>query len=153
MPIKPYNVYEDEDLSREDTPARIATRKRINEFFKAYISHTALSPTDREQRLWPLETKDVGLDLLRGQESVHIGYIVSLSPHKTGAGSFALKWLCNLADTHNVVLELVVANPSGKNAKLSKAELTNWYKRNGFSGEPGDVDLVRHPLKSKGWPT
>jgi len=154
MTIKPYNAYEDEALDKGDNASKTVVRKNISRFLREYLQHTEVDPGDSEARLWPPDTKDVTFELVRGADRVHLGYIRSLSPQKSGAGSIALKWLCNLADKNKVVLDLVVAHHTGKNAKLSKLELAAWYRRNGFIDDPesGESSMVRFPLKSRGWP-
>ena len=154
MSIKPYNAFEDEAL---DNAGNTIARRGVNKFLSEYVAQTAVDPNPQnsESRVWPHDTQDVRLEVLRYPNRVHLGYIASLRPEKPGAGSMALKWLCNLADKYKVVIELVVANPTGKTAKLSKAELTNWYKRNGFEEDKrsGDGTMIRVPQKGRGWPT
>jgi hypothetical protein len=70
--------------------------------------------------------------------------IRSLEPGQ-GNASQALKWLCDLADKHQIKLYLRV-EPFGDKPHMTKPQLKAWYKRNGFvlTGDLKD-EMAREP--------
>jgi hypothetical protein len=51
-----------------------------------------------------------------------------------GSGSLMLRQLCDLADRHQVDLELKVIPLGRKPYPMSREQLTNWYQQYGFEG-------------------
>jgi allophanate hydrolase subunit 2 len=80
---------------------------------------------------------------------VHIGSIMSFEKKNAGNASKALKWLCDLADKHKVLLTLSVKplkNAGAKEGKnLSKNDLIAWYARNGFVRKGKTDHMSREP--------
>lgn len=67
-----------------------------------------------------------------GRGVVDVDWIMSLKGHD-GAGTIAMKWLCALADEHDVVLILVAGSgPGGRMKTLPTRVLQAFYKRFGF---------------------
>lgn len=65
---------------------------------------------------------------------------------RRGHGSAMLRWVCEIADRHGIVLKLR-ALPFGKEPySMSRAQLLDWYERHGF--EEKRQKLVRMPAAS-----
>jgi CheY-like chemotaxis protein len=63
---------------------------------------------------------------------------------RRGHGSTMLRWICELADRHGIILKLR-ALPFGKKPyPLSRVQLLDWYGRHGFEGKRWK--LVRMPV-------
>lgn len=68
-----------------------------------------------------------------GKGVIDLDWIMSLTP-RDGAGTIALKWLCALADEHDVVLILHAgAGPHARVKTLPTRTLVRFYKRFGFT--------------------
>ena len=113
-------------------------------FMKEFWDKTAPHPFDHTQRIYNNET----ILQLRpwrggpgGSESVHLNWIQALEP-KEGQGTRAMQFLSNLADKHQVLLDLN-AVPKGQN-KMPVAKLKNFYRKFGFVSTPGD-NMRRNP--------
>lgn len=83
---------------------------------------------------------------------IHVKDITSTSPASfgeqgSGGGSKALRLLTELADKHNIELQL---SPQANGPKgLSDDQLKSWYMRHGFR-EPDDWgDMIRKPINRK----
>ena len=76
------------------------------------------------------------------KSGVHINDIQS-HEQGSGSGTKALKHLTNLADKHNVKLDLYAKGYGS----TSSGKLRKWYSRHGFVSDSGDKsDMTRHPL-------
>jgi hypothetical protein len=75
------------------------------------------------------------------EDRVHLALIMAL--HKgRGDGGRALRWICALADRHQVTL--VGHIERGGDTGLSTRELRRWYKRHGFHCDR-QLRLTRRP--------
>lgn len=121
---------------------RLSANAAANEaFMKEYKAATT---PEFGMRVWH---DLVGFKLSEWNGHIQLDHVISLAKKGTGNASAALKWLCDLADKHKVTIELEVepikkAGAEGK--PLTKAQLKQWYKKNGFKPTGGDY-MVREP--------
>jgi hypothetical protein len=136
----------------DDDVIRIKIRKpikaEIDSFMKEFMKETEQHPFDRNLRLW---NDLIGLTVYPSDNRIHIGAIMNFDEKNQGKSSLALKWLCDLADKYSVFMELApvpIKNAGSKTGKnLTKAQLTSWYKRNGFTIVEHSI-LMRKPVKT-----
>lgn len=121
--------------------------EKIPERIKALLAElrekTEPHPFARGIRLY----KNVGLDVENyWDQEVHLKSIMSFEQKGAGQATEALKFLLALADKHQVPITLEVVpikNAGAEGKSLTKAELSAWYKRHGFTGS--SVNMVRMP--------
>jgi hypothetical protein len=114
-------------------------------FLKEFDKGTTPNPFQPRMRVW----KDsVGVELGRFSGMIHISSIMSFIEKNAGQASACLKWICDLADKHQVKLDLTVSpikNAGAREGKsLTKPQLTAWYTRAGFVKGRGDA-MQRDP--------
>jgi GNAT superfamily N-acetyltransferase len=82
------------------------------------------------------------------EESIRIaGISVGKDFQGQGYASFTMKWLCNLADTLDLILTLK-SKPFGRRPPMKNMDLKRWYKRLGFVPVRGNRwELYREPQK------
>lgn len=83
-----------------------------------------------------------------GRGIVYGDWLMAVGDGRQGAATRALRWICALADHHNVVLKLTAGNTGQRGFKtLSPRVLVPFYKRFGFEvkGRKGSRDMVRMP--------
>jgi 8-oxo-dGTP pyrophosphatase MutT (NUDIX family) len=113
----------------------------LETFMRDFWGNTYGNPFDPRERVW----KNIAaVECFVFNNAIHISSIRSFERAK-GFGSAALKWICELADAHQVTLELS-PEPYG-DKPLSAAQLKSWYKRNGFVYSRGG--MVRKPKNLK----
>jgi hypothetical protein len=82
-------------------------------------------------REWARELEGCAVTLaLDDGEAIQIASLEALEPGR-GAGTRAIRRLCELADAHGVTLTLI-ADPFGKRPKITRAKLMHWYHGFGF---------------------
>lgn len=71
---------------------------------------------------------------------------IYVQPKERGKGhaSFALQWLCDLADAHGIRLSLSPSGHSGDVA-LNTVQLTAWYQKFGFVRIGMQNEMMRYP--------
>lgn len=114
-------------------------------FMDEFKENTQPHPFDRHQRIWK---DDVGLNVSPFGNYIYFGSVMTFGDKGTGLASKALKWVTDLADKYKVELHLEVvplknAGSRGGAKSLNKAQLKDWYKRNGFTGS--GENMVRKP--------
>lgn len=126
-----------------------ASKAKLDAFMREYENETTDHPFDHTMRLWD---QTVGLELSTFNRAIHISSIISFDKKNAGQASKALKWLCDLADKHQVKMELIaepIKNAGSRDGvSLSKSQLKSWYERYGFkseSGEDYDDEMIRFP--------
>jgi hypothetical protein len=86
-------------------------------------------------------------EISKWQGMIHISSIMSIEKNQGNAREF-MKWLTDLADKHQVKMDLTVKplkNAGGREGKnLTKTQLKAWYQRNGFKKITGDI-MEREP--------
>lgn len=117
----------------------------LTEFLKEFDAATVSNFFQPRMRIY----KDaVGIEASKFNGRIHISSIMSFVQKGAGQAGEALKWMCALADKHKVVLDLTVSpikNAGAREGKsLNKAQLTAWYKRNGFVTTRADA-MERQP--------
>ena len=125
----------------DDKPVRIqlgrkADGKRAQAFMDEYHSDSQEHPFAHTARILHGAVVEASKD---GNE-VHIHDIRTTSP-RSGAGTKALKHLTNLADKHNVKLNLFAKAYSNSPDHINNTErLVKWYEKHGFQHEEPDYD-------------
>ena len=123
--------------------------KQSNDTLSALISEcrsqTSPNPFQPAMMIW---NDCVGVELTRWQGRVHISSIMTFVDKNKGNASACMRWLCALADKHQVALELEpvpIQNAGARDGtNLNKKTLTAWYTRCGFKKTDGDM-MVRQP--------
>lgn len=81
------------------------------------------------------------------ESSVYLAFIKTVE-QGIGAGSAALQIICDLADKHNVSIDLTVCavphHARNQRRAMNNAQLRKWYARNGFV-RTGCSDMTRYP--------
>lgn len=111
--------------SKQSTP-------ELDAFMADFKAGTFQHPLARH--LWIYEDS-VGFEVSIWNKAIHLSAIMSFNSKGEGEASKALKWFIELADKHGVPIELDVQpipNAGAEGKSLTKAQLTAWYKRNGF---------------------
>lgn len=139
----------------KDTPA-----SRFMSGYKELVPH--VNVIDPRQRVAAFKGKEGQKDpyffselRTRDDNTVHISWLntdpaASGKTRGTGLGSYMLKKLTGLADTHGVKLTLAAARAPGmsKSIGLSVPQLKKWYGRHGFvEGRGGAGWMERDPQK------
>lgn len=125
----------------DDKPVRIqlgrkVDGKRAQAFMDEYHSDSQEHPFAHTARILHGAVVEASKD---GNE-VHIHDIRTTSP-RSGAGTKALKHLTNLADKHNVKLNLFAKAYSNSPDHINNTErLVKWYEKHGFQHEEPDYD-------------
>lgn len=74
---------------------------------------------------------------------------IYVQPKERGKGhaSFALRWLCDLADAHNIRLSLSPANLMVRTGDMgmNTLQLTAWYQKFGFVRIGMQDEMMRYP--------
>lgn len=136
----PANSYKKVNES-DDEPIRIQLGrkpdgKRAQAFMDEYHSDSQEHPFAHTARILHGAVVEASKD---GNE-VHIHDIRTTSP-RSGAGTKALKHLTNLADKHNVKLNLFAKAYSNNSDHINNTErLVKWYEKHGFQHEEPDYD-------------
>lgn len=94
----------------------------------------------------PLIAFEVQADSIGGN-CAYLALLIARVP-RCGAGSAAMRWLCEMADRHNTTLRLrpVTIHMDGV-PKIGTDLLQAWYERFGFRDCPrSDKRLAREPL-------
>jgi hypothetical protein len=120
---------------------------KIKTFLDDYKAATAENFINPIERMMPDYSAAVELQPFDGK--IHINSIRSVKPgERTGAGSKALQQIIELANKHNVELDLF-PKPYGSKA-LDEQQLREWYARKGFV--PDDDSMLYTPpvKKAKG---
>lgn len=117
----------------------------LDAFMKEFNDETHPHPWSPRISIW----KDkIMLEVSKWQGNIHISSIMSLEKKNSGNASECMKWLTDLADKHQVKLDLTVEpikNAGAKEGKdLTKTQLKAWYKRHGFKVSGGDY-MIREP--------
>src|SRR5574343_468358 len=123
--------------ARELTPQQQA-------FMDEFKAGTMQHPFARHLRIWD---ESIGFEVSAFGDAIDLGAIMSFKQKGAGEASKALKWLTDLADKHQVPIDLAVSpikNAGAEGKSLNKAQLTAWYKRNGFKKAGGDY-MRREP--------
>ena len=119
---------------------------KITGFMNDYYAGTDPHPFDDRHRLWDMS---IAIELSKFGDEIHISSIISMVTKNGGEASRALKWLCELADTHGVTMGLIakpIDNAGTRAGKsLTKSQLVSWYKRYGFVASDGGDEMVRVP--------
>jgi len=120
-----------------------AMKAKLNAFMQDFESGTTDHPFDHTMRVWH---DTIGLELSPFGRAIHISSIISFDKKNAGQASQALKWLCDLADKHQVKMELIaepIKNAGSQNGvSLTKSQLMSWYKRYGFQPDEDDSDSM-----------
>lgn len=132
-----YSILAD-DFKIEPPKKDLELKKRLDAFMEELWAATRSHPFARGMRIWGDMEKDaVGIEAEEywGTE-IHLKSIMTFSDKNAGSASKALRFLCDLADKHQVLLTLTVSpikNAGSANGKsLTATQLKNWYKKNGF---------------------
>lgn len=124
--------------------------KNLTDFMTEFREQTQRNPFLPRMGIWK---ESIGLEVSPFAGRIHLSSIMSFMKKNAGDASAALKWLCALADKHQVTLELMVKpikNAGAREGKnLNKAQLTAWYKRNGFVKGNGFDHMERPPKSSE----
>jgi hypothetical protein len=102
-----------------------------------------LKPMTKE---WSKTYGHRGVAYVEWVQALNLNYKKS-APH-LGEGTRTMKWVCALADAHNVVLKLTAGNSGERGFKtLPVRTLITYYKRFGFEveGHKGSNHMVRVP--------
>jgi GNAT superfamily N-acetyltransferase len=72
---------------------------------------------------------------------------------RRGLGRTALQWLCDLADKHQVTLELTVCSYAKSNVGMQDEHLIHWYQKFEFRRIGLGSDMLRYPslVTTKGY--
>lgn len=119
----------------------------LDAFFTEFHNETAANPFQPRMSIW----KDtIGIEMSKFGGKAHMSSIMSFEKKNAGQASAALKWLCELADKHNVTMDLIVSPIKNAGAvegkSLTKSQLTAWYAKNGFVKTRNDT-MERTPKK------
>lgn len=115
------------------------SKEAVDAFIEEFWENTTHNPFSNRERVWQ---NVAGIECVKWEGCIHLSFIRSFEKG-TGAGSAALKWLCQLADKHGVPIELH-AKPVGKGG-LTANKLREWYMRHGFKSNGSKYDLIRQP--------
>jgi hypothetical protein len=118
----------------------------LSSFHDAYLAATEPSDplTGFTARLWPSGARTAVL-LYPENGYAYLAYVKSAAPgEKSGSGSKAVRRLTELADEHDVRLELIANGPRKGRPGLRTRDLRAWYGRAGFVTEHGSR-MVRPP--------
>lgn len=130
------------------------TTERLNAFIKDFQAATRAHPFARHLDLWGTDDQLVGFEVSKFDGRIHLGAIMSFVEKGAGNGSAAMKWFTDLADKHNVEIELAVKPIPGAGAtnkkSLTKSQLKTWYKKFGFVPSGGDDYMIRKPKSNTG---
>jgi hypothetical protein len=89
-----------------------------------------------------IHNDSVGVEVSIFDGKIHLSSIMSFVQKNAGEASKTLKFLTDLADKHQVIMDLAVSpikNAGAREGKsLTKAQLTAWYGRYGFKKARGD---------------
>lgn len=108
------------------------TNPSLTAFMEDFVSSTQAHPAYSTGRIY----KGVAIDLSIFNLRIHIGDIQNPNP-KNGAGTVAMKFLCDLADKHQVRMDLTAEAYLGDGGDtLSTKGLVGWYKKFGFHIDP-----------------
>lgn len=123
----------------------------IREFMAEFRKISYENPINPRERLIGRGQTDRDWALLditpwMANETVHLSSIQSLDQGKrTGAGSYALKRITDLADKHGVTISLHADKFGNVPGSPSTTQLRKWYERNGFVRANGSEQMVREP--------
>lgn len=118
----------------------------LDNFMADYEAATAEHPFDWRSRIF---NNEATFDVSPFGGVIHLGDIRALNP-RNGAGTRALKFLCDLADKHGVTLQ-GTAKAYDKD-RMSTRQLLDWYRKFGFVEDPDSYgsdedgfDIIRKP--------
>lgn len=74
-----------------------------------------------------------------------LAYIETVRGRKKGKGTYAMQWLCEIADVHRVRLALAPCSFAASNVGMSNVQLTAWYQKFGFRRIGMLDEMVRFP--------
>lgn len=119
--------------------------QKLKAFMDDFRNGTDQHPFARHLRIF---NDSVGFEASIWNNAIHLSAIMSFLSKGDGEASKALKWFTDLADKHQVPIELTVkpiknAGAEGKN--LTKTQLTAWYTRHGFKKTRGE-GMRREPI-------
>ena len=124
----------------------VEAKSPVEQFWDAYYGATQPNPFNDRCRVLGGAMIELSRSM-EGENYVHISDIRSMQ-RGSGAGSAALKSLCNLADKFNIGLDLD-AKAYEAGAPLNTKQLRDWYLRNGFKVDYGSASegytMVRAP--------
>lgn len=124
-------------------------KARLDAFIKDFQAATRQHPFARHLDLWGSDDQLVGFEVSKFDGKIHLGAIMSFVEKGAGHASAAMKWFTDLADKHNVAIELTVKPIPGAGAtnkkSLTKSQLKNWYSKFGFMKSGGDDYMIRQP--------
>ena len=121
-------------------------------FMEEYFSSSYQNPLNERERYWGFELDDgsngfVLTEVKPSEGGIHMSSIETRPESALGHGlaTTIMKEIMSIADKHGVELSLTPVPYGGK--AMSKANLTSWYKKLGFSNDPrrGFSYLVRVP--------
>lgn len=117
----------------------------LDAFMDEFRQNTYPNPFDPSMRV---HNDSVGLSVRPWNGHIHLSFIVSFDKKESGNASKSLKWITELADKHDVKMDLEVApvkTAGSKDGKsLTKTQLKSWYKRFGFKSVGAD-NMLRIP--------
>ena len=121
---------------------KTADRTQFDEFWKDYSSEVFMF--DRTHHFYEdtvLEVKPLVRD---GRYVLYLaGILVAEEQRGKGQASTTLKWLIALCEKHK--LDIVISpKPFGLGKKMTKAQLTKWYKTFGFESSGSDEMILKH---------
>ena len=122
-------------------------------FMKAFNGYDPAAGVLQDFYRWRGEYGDVVISFKPVDASTVMLLDITADVKGEGDGSQALDWLCRLADTHGVRIVAWVERIGHEG--LTKAQLTAWYRRHGFTvtrkygldGKYASTDIERVPRK------
>lgn len=109
------------------------TNSELTKFLVQFHAQTSPHPTSAHLRIWK-ERVIFEISIFAG--SIRLSFIGALQLGQ-GDGTAALKWLIQLANSHQITIQGTVQrmNPESLNAK----QLRFWYKKHGFTVERNTI--------------
>lgn len=118
----------------------------VETFLEEFTASTEPNPFANHERVWEWHAC---FDITRSsshEQAIMLRVIRSLQRGK-GYGSAALKWLCALADEHQVILCGYISPVGTQRPRMTKRQLTQWYRRYGFI-IGSYARMARHPVNT-----
>jgi hypothetical protein len=123
-----------------------APKEVLTAFMAEFNAHTTENRYATYQRYL---SKDgcpvVAFEINPADDYIYFENILSLQEEGKGYGSYALDWVCALADKHGVELRGRIQPPGG--GRLDAVQLAAWYKRHGFRIEQSHICYEGRPKK------
>ena len=120
----------------------------LKAFYKEFLESTSPHPFDSRTSIYD-GSVTVELSPWPSNDSIHISHIQTLAP-RTGAANRLMEFLTELADKHEVVLDLVAKTTNED--LISTRQLITFYEKWGFTVDDDDfydldygVEMRRHP--------